>query len=98
MPRGVGPMKQTAELKKVHEKALARADEAFVFERDNIREGREDQRFYAGDQWDEAAKKARGTDRPMLTVNRLGTFVRQVTGDIRQNTPAVKVLPAGGQA
>lgn len=91
-------MRQTAELKKVHAQALQRADEAFVFERDNIREGREDQRFYAGDQWDEAAKKARGTDRPMLTVNRLGTFVRQVTGDLRQNTPAIKVLPSGGQA
>src|SRR5262245_7970038 len=68
-----------------------------MFERENIRKGREDQKFYAGDQWDEAAKKARGTDRPMLTVNRLGTFVRQVTGDLRQNPPATKVLPSGGQ-
>lgn len=91
-------MRQTAELKEIHAQALKRADEAWVFERDNIREGREDQRFYAGDQWDESAKKARGTDRPMLTINRLGTFVRQVTGDIRQNTPAIKVMPAGGPA
>lgn len=87
-----------AALVEVHTKALKRAEEAWVFERVNVSEGREDQKFYAGDQWDEAAKKARGTDRPMLTVNRLGTFVRQVTGDIRQNTPAIKVLPARGKA
>jgi hypothetical protein len=87
-----------ADLAAVHEKAMKRADEAFVSEENNIRQGREDQKFYAGDQWDEAAKKARGADRPMLTINRLGTFVRQVTGDIRQNTPAIKVLPARGQA
>lgn len=91
-------MKQTDALKEVHERALRRADEAWVFERENVRQGREDQQFYAGDQWDEAAKKARGTERPMLTVNRMGTFVRQITGDLRQNTPAIKVLPAGGPA
>lgn len=85
-------------LEEIHEHALRRADEAWVFERENIRQGREDQRFYAGDQWDEAAKKARGLDRPMLTINRMGTFVRQVTGDLRQNTPAIKVLPARGPA
>lgn len=91
-------MKQTPELKAIHEQAIKRSDEAWSFERENVREGREDQRFYAGDQWDEAAKRARGLDRPMLTINRLGTFVRQVTGDIRQNTPAIKVMPAGGRA
>lgn len=90
--------KMSADLAEVHATALKRADEAWTFERTNVSEGREDQKFYAGDQWDEAAKKARGTDRPMLTVNRLGTFVRQVTGDIRQNTPAIKVLPARGKA
>lgn len=91
-------MRQTAALKKIHEEALKRADEAYGFEKENIRKGREDQKFYAGDQWDEAAKKARGVDRPMLTVNRLGTFVRQVTGDLRQNPPATNVLPSGGAA
>ncbi len=86
------------DLVEIHKQAKTRAEEAWVFERDNVREGREDQRFYSGEQWDEAAKKARGTDRPMLTVNRLGTFIRQVTGDLRQNTPAIKVLPARGEA
>ncbi len=91
-------MKQTAALKKIHEEALKRADEAWGFERENVRKGREDQKFYAGDQWDENAKKWRGPDRPMLTVNRLGTFVRQVTGDLRQNPPATAVLPSGGKS
>lgn len=90
--------KQTEALKEVYDRAIKRANDAYTFERDNVRDGREDQRFYFGEQWDEAAKKARGADRPMLTVNRLGTFVRQVTGDIRQSPPAVKVLPSGGQA
>lgn len=89
-----------AALAKIHKQALDRADEAFQFERDNIREGREDQRFAFGgmNQWDAAAQKARGTDRPMLTVNRCDAFVRQVTGDIRQNPPGIKVLPSGGKA
>lgn len=88
------------DLVEIHKQALARADEAWDFEQDNVREGREDQRFAFGglNQWDAAAQKARGTERPMLVVNRCDAFVRQVTGDIRQNPPGIKVLPSGGKA
>lgn len=87
-------------LEEVHKRALKRADDAYTFERENISNGRDCQRFYLGgpEQWDDAARKARGTNRPMLTVNRQPALVRQVTGEIRRDTPAVKVLPAKGNA
>jgi hypothetical protein len=88
----------TTDLVAIHAQALKRADEAFDFERENIRRGREDQRFAGGEQWTEEDKTLRGPGRPMLTIPRLGTFVRQVTGDLRQNTPAIKVMPARGKA
>lgn len=83
---------------KVHAEALKRLNETWSVEAQNVANGREDQRFYAGDQWDEASRRARGTTRPMLTINRLPAFVRQLTGDVRQNPPAIKVLPAKGEA
>lgn len=80
-------------LEPIHTMALEHANEAWLLEEQNITEGRDDQKFYVGDQWDDAAKRAR-KDRAMLTINRLPTTVRQLTGDVRQNTPAIKVLPA----
>src|SRR5687768_5727275 len=84
-------------LTKVHAEAIKRLNETWAVEVTNVTNGREDQRFYAGDQWDEASRRARGTTRPMLTINRLKAFVRQLTGDVRQNPPAIKVLPAKGK-
>jgi hypothetical protein len=92
--------KPSKKLDEVHKRALKRADDTFAFERENIDNGRDCQRFYLGglEQWDKAARDARGKNRPMLTVNRMPAFVRQLTGDIRRDTPAVKVLPAKGKA
>jgi len=89
-----------ADLEEVHKRAIQRADDTYQFERENITKGRECQRFYIGGsrQWDDAAIKARGTTRPMLTVNRMPAFVKQLTGEIRRETPAIKVLPAKGKA
>jgi hypothetical protein len=59
----------------------------------------EDRKFMAGDQWpaDEAAK--RNTDhRPCLTINKLPTFVNQITNDQRQNRPAINVSPIGDKS
>lgn len=94
------PATDTAALHEVHKEALARADEAYTMERENIDEGREDQRFFVGGigQWDKASQDARGTNRPMLTVNRMPAFIHQLTGEVRKNTPAIKVLPAKGEA
>lgn len=87
------------DLEEVHARALKRADDTYAFEQQNIANGRDDQRFYVGglDQWDRLARDAR-LGRPMLTVNRLPAIVHQLTGTIRRETPAIKVLPAKGDA
>jgi len=46
-------------------------------------------------QWDgRIAKERRDEGRPMLTINRLPSFMRQVVNDARQNSPSIKVHPA----
>lgn len=54
----------------------------------------DDLQFYSGEQWDDAVKTARiNAGRPTVTINRMPQFVRQVTGDIRLNRPAIRVSP-----
>lgn len=73
-------------------KRLAEGIEA---DRANREEAFDDMRNLAGDQWASDVREARETaGRPCLTVNRLPQFVRQVTGDIRNMNPAIKVMPA----
>jgi len=51
--------------------------------------------FYRGrleDQWD-AGDLTRRKGRITVSVNRVPQFVKQVTGEIRQNRPAIRVLP-----
>lgn len=68
-------------------------------DRDNAKRDEEDREFYLGGeyQWPESAiaeRKAEG--RPYESYNRLPQFVKQVSGDVRQNKPAIKVLPVDG--
>jgi hypothetical protein len=77
--------------------ALAHADEAWKQEFDNVSSGRDCQRFYVGGeaQWDsEALAQRRRANRPALTMNRGPGFVRQLTGEVMQNPPGIKVLPS----
>jgi len=63
------------------------------------REALIDWEFRLGNQWDsdvEAARKADG--RPVMTVNRLPQFLRQVTGQQKQNRPAIRISPIGDGA
>jgi hypothetical protein len=54
----------------------------------------DDFRFRSGDQWPEDVRKERELDkRPCLVVNRLPSFLRQVTNEQRQNRPAIQVDP-----
>jgi hypothetical protein len=77
----------------VHAEALKRWGYAYNRERENINNAYEDQLFRLGDQWDPVALAARTADsRPVLTFNKLPQFVKQVTGDIRQSRPSVKVV------
>lgn len=76
--------------------ACERYDEAATADNDNDREALIDLQFLTGDQWEQKLKDERKDDgRPCLVINRLPQFVRQVTGDIRQNKPAIKVRPHG---
>lgn len=68
--------------------------EAWEHDRDNRREMVTDLAFIAGDQWPATVRREReSAGRPMLTINRLPQFVRQITNDIRQAELAIKVSP-----
>lgn len=74
--------------------ARARFERAWTAEREARAEALEDLKFRAGEQWpDEALQERRAAGRPILTINRMPQFVRQVTGEIRQNRPAITVRP-----
>lgn len=65
--------------------------------RDPWNEAIDDLKFTGGEQWDQQALEMR-QGRPCLTINRLPSYVDQVVGDIRQNTPSIKIRPAGNGA
>jgi len=53
-----------------------------------------DKEFKAGRQWNEQEAAARKRDkRPSLTINRMPSFVRQITGQARQNRPEIEIAP-----
>lgn len=73
--------------------ALAQYQYAYEANRDNTVAAYEDLRFAAGDQWPGDVERQRKADgRPCLTVNMVPKFLRQVTGDIRQMRPSVRVI------
>ncbi len=77
--------------------ALTRFKKAQDYEREDRELAAEDFRFAAGEQWPLAVKQEREREnRPCLTFNRLPQFIRQVTGEARQNKPAIKVVPVDG--
>ena len=52
-----------------------------------------------GDQWDEADRNKRNREgSPVLKINRMPAFIRQVANDARLNTPSVKVFPVDDTA
>ena len=76
---------------------FARCEDA---EEDNRRLWLDDMKFARlGEQWPEETKKKRESEgRPCLTINRLPSFIRQVTNDARQNKPAIKCHPVDDDA
>ena len=59
----------------------------------------EDVKFAAGEQWPQNIKKQREDgDRPVLVVDKIGQYIRQVVNDSRQSRPAIKVRPVDSQA
>lgn len=72
--------------------ARKRIDEAASVDRRNRDNGENDLRFAIGDQWPEKIKQEReAAGKPTITVNGLSKFIRQVTAQIRQMNPSIKV-------
>lgn len=65
-------------------------------EAENRTEGLKDLKFKAGDQWpSDVVSRRQFEGRPTLTVNKMPTFVHQVTNEQRQNRPAINVNAVG---
>lgn len=63
---------------------------------ENHREALDDLRFLKGHQWPERQRRDREVDgRPCLTINKIPTYLQQVTNDQRQNRSVIKVSPTG---
>lgn len=89
-----------ADWEAVHEEALLEYERDYAHEKPNIDDAYEDLRFRRGmltDQWSAEALEAR-KGRPCHVVNKLPQFVRQVTGDMRQSRPGIKVVPVDSGA
>lgn len=62
-------------------------------------EAEKDLKFVSGDQWDELIKQDRvQAKRPVLTFNRLPTYVQQVANEARQNKAEIKFSPTDNEA
>lgn len=86
------PRKDEDVIKQLNQRMSA----AINFTQANNREALTDLKMLAGEQWDEQAKRLRESEnRPALTINKLQTFVHQVTNNQRQNSPGIKVHPVG---
>lgn len=53
----------------------------------------DDKKFAAGEHWPEKLRALREQDgRPVLTIDRLGPQIKQVTNQLRQNRPSIQVI------
>lgn len=85
--------------KAVADEARENLQLAWQSDRDNRQEAMRDLRFLANDQWPDAVKRQRQAEhRPMLTINVLPQFLRQVTNDIRQADLSIKVSPVDNKS
>jgi Phage P22-like portal protein len=94
------PKDKRSSEKKRKEKILKRLVKRFnrcvKWESDKRTQALEDRKFVAGDQWSSDDMARRKDDkRPCLTVNKLPTFIHQITNDQRQNRPSINISPVG---
>lgn len=75
-------------------------EEAYDAESDNRAAALEDLKFARmGEQWPDQIRRQRELEgRPVLTINKLPAFIRQVVNDSRQNRPQIKVKPVDDKA
>jgi len=87
-------MAKDSDILKDAQEDFRRASEAEQKNRDNWLADMKFARL--GEQWPDAVKRQRELDgRPCLTNNKLPAFIRQVTNDARQNSPAIRCHPVG---
>lgn len=87
------------DVKEILERARKRMDRAIQAEGDNRKAALDDFKFYKGDQWPADIMAQRNFDqRPCHTINKLPTFVNQVTNDVRQNRPDINISPVGDKS
>jgi len=78
------------------ERIRKRMERCIAAESENRKAAVDDRKFKAGQQWPADVAAQRNTDkRPCLTINRMPTFVHQVTNSARENRPAINVSPVG---
>jgi len=99
----VGSDELTAQDRDLHAEILKRADDAAQADWQNRLDALEDLRFRANEggngQWDpEVLAERIEQGRPVITVNLIPQYVRQVTNDARNNRPAIKVRPVDDDA
>ena len=80
--------------------ALERYGESKEVTSENRRWHREDTRFARdADQWPDRVRKQREQEsRPVLTINKMPAFIRQVVNEARQNRPSIAVHPVDNDA
>src|SRR6266404_142719 len=63
------------------------------------RDALDDFEFRIGNQWPSDIQTGRVTDgRPCLTMNRIPTFIKQVTNEQRQQRPSIQINPVGSNS
>jgi hypothetical protein len=79
--------------------ARKRFDRALVSESENRKSAIDDLKFKNGEQWPQDIRAERTLQkRPCLTINKMKTFVHQVTNNMRQNRPSINISPVGDGA
>ena len=81
-------------------KEIEEFEEAYDAESENRNVALDDLKFARlSEQWPEQIRKQREVDgRPILTINKMPAFIRQVVNDSRQNRPQIKVKPVDDKA
>lgn len=90
------PKRSAAEIAEILRRARKRYERSSKSEDALRKDGADDDKFYAGDQWPTAVLNDRSNEqRPAHVINKLPTFVHQVTNDHRQNRPSININPVG---
>ena len=95
----LGKDKDEADDQKIIKRASKRLDRCISAETPNRAAALDDLKMKSGDQWPADVKAQRNLDRrPCLTINKLKTFVHQITNDQRQNRPTIRISPVGDRS